>query len=305
MVIGILTTYLIVPLLFIYWVWKWRATSAVAWLSMVLGYGFFFTFLWVSGPWAFINYYLRYLYPSLFVIAVARSARRRVRATDPARASWRSWVLPGVNVVLLVVFGVMSVVALAGYRTSDEPVQLAFPLRNGAYAVVHGGNSVLINYHNAHKSQRYALDISKLNAAGFRAAGWRPRELTAYAIFGDTLYCPCDGTVEEVVRDLPDHTPPERDRKNVAGNYVLVDCGGIDVYLAHMMKASAQVRPGERVVVGQAIGRVGNSGNTTEPHLHIHAERGRDPGAFSGGDGVPIRFDGRFLVRNSLVRRVR
>jgi murein DD-endopeptidase MepM/ murein hydrolase activator NlpD len=45
---------------------------------------------------------------------------------------------------------------------------------------------------------------------------------------------------------------------------------------------------------GQRIGRVGNSGNTSEPHLHIHAER--------DGAGVPLRFDGRFPVRNDLVR---
>ncbi|WP_260412143.1 M23 family metallopeptidase [Alkalihalobacillus sp. TS-13] len=44
---------------------------------------------------------------------------------------------------------------------------------------------------------------------------------------------------------------------------------------------------------GEEIGLVGNSGNTSEPHIHIHA--GKD------GKGVPIRFNGRFLVRNSLV----
>lgn len=50
---------------------------------------------------------------------------------------------------------------------------------------------------------------------------------------------------------------------------------------------------GENLQKGQKIGLVGNSGNTTEPHLHMHAEK--------DGVGVPIQFDGRFLVRNSLV----
>ncbi|WP_082415822.1 peptidoglycan DD-metalloendopeptidase family protein [Numidum massiliense] len=45
--------------------------------------------------------------------------------------------------------------------------------------------------------------------------------------------------------------------------------------------------------VGQFIGHVGNSGNTSEPHLHIYAEK--------AGKEVPIRFEGRFLVRNSLI----
>ncbi|MEK5272086.1 M23 family metallopeptidase [Aeribacillus sp. FSL K6-8394] len=54
------------------------------------------------------------------------------------------------------------------------------------------------------------------------------------------------------------------------------------------------VNKGAKVQEGQQIGNVGNSGNTTEPHLHIHAER--------DGREVPIRFNGRFLVRNQLVR---
>lgn len=52
------------------------------------------------------------------------------------------------------------------------------------------------------------------------------------------------------------------------------------------------VRIGHREV--KQVGAVGNSGNTTEPHLHIHAEKDEE--------GIPIRFDGRFLVRNNLVR---
>ncbi|MGN7942219.1 M23 family metallopeptidase [Virgibacillus sp. 6R] len=60
-----------------------------------------------------------------------------------------------------------------------------------------------------------------------------------------------------------------------------------------MKKRSILVEAGDAVKRGQPIGLVGNSGNTTEPHLHIHAEK--------DGKGVPIRFDGKFLVRNSLV----
>lgn len=60
-----------------------------------------------------------------------------------------------------------------------------------------------------------------------------------------------------------------------------------------MMRESVAVDSGHAVAGGAPIGRVGNSGNTTEPHLHIHATR--------GGHGVPVTFDGRFLVRNSLI----
>jgi len=61
-----------------------------------------------------------------------------------------------------------------------------------------------------------------------------------------------------------------------------------------MQKGSVTVTQDATVTVGQKVGKVGNSGNTTEPHLHIHAEK--------DGVGIPIQFNKRFLVRNSLVR---
>lgn len=61
-----------------------------------------------------------------------------------------------------------------------------------------------------------------------------------------------------------------------------------------MKKGSIVVAEGEEVKTGQLLGKVGNSGNTSEPHLHIHAEK--------DGKGIPITFNDRFLVRNNLVR---
>jgi Na+-translocating ferredoxin:NAD+ oxidoreductase RnfC subunit len=96
--------------------------------------------------------------------------------------------------------------------------------------------------------------------------------------------------------DLPDLTPPEMNAKNPEGNHVSLTCDGKEamIIMAHLQRGSITVKKGDKVKEGQIIGRVGNSGNTSEPHLHIHAER--------DGTGIPLRFDGRFLVRNHLVR---
>jgi murein DD-endopeptidase MepM/ murein hydrolase activator NlpD len=75
----------------------------------------------------------------------------------------------------------------------------------------------------------------------------------------------------------------------------------VNVLLAHLMEGSIKVGEEDEVVEGQIIGQVGNSGNTSQPHLHIHAERGRDEDKqILEGNGVPITFGGRYLVRNSL-----
>jgi murein DD-endopeptidase MepM/ murein hydrolase activator NlpD len=100
---------------------------------------------------------------------------------------------------------------------------------------------------------------------------------------------------------LPDRVPPEHDRDNPAGNFVYLKCGASGVLLAHLMQSSVAVTPGDRVREGQQIGRVGNSGYSTEPHLHIHAQRGGGGADFLAADPLPLQVAGRTLVRNSRI----
>ncbi|MEU5136787.1 peptidoglycan DD-metalloendopeptidase family protein [Streptomyces californicus] len=76
----------------------------------------------------------------------------------------------------------------------------------------------------------------------------------------------------------------------IIGNHVILDFGGgtYAVY-AHLRRGSLRVRAGDQVRAGQGIGRVGNSGNTTEPHLHFHLMDGPDPDA---ARGVPFTWRG-------------
>lgn len=101
-----------------------------------------------------------------------------------------------------------------------------------------------------------------------------------------------------------DHWRSGTDRKNPSGNHVAVRCADegrdVDVLLAHMMEGSGSVTEDQKVDAGQRLGRVGNSGNTSESHLHIHAVR-KGSGSALEEKGVPILFDGRFSVRNGLV----
>jgi hypothetical protein len=181
-------------------------------------------------------------------------------------------------------------------------LELSFPLRGGTYIIAQGGNTKLINIHGVSPSQRYALDILKLNSVGVRARGLYPSDPKRYAIFGAEVVSPCDGVVAIAMDGFEDYSPPERNPQHRAGNYIALECNGATIYLAHLMKGSICVKSGDRVTIGKVLGRVGNSGNTTEPHLHIHAEEGLYPGQFSGKRAIPIRFNGKFLVRNDQVK---
>ncbi|HJX26864.1 MAG TPA: M23 family metallopeptidase [Thermoanaerobaculia bacterium] len=79
--------------------------------------------------------------------------------------------------------------------------------------------------------------------------------------------------------------------------------GDVYIVLAHLKKGSVKVGTGETVTVGQPIGQIGNSGNTSEPHLHIHAVRRGGKVSpdriLNSGVPVPLLIEGRFLVRNN------
>lgn len=167
----------------------------------------------------------------------------------------------------------------AALRTPEGTLDLHFPLKDGFYAVGQGGNGAAINHHAASRQQRFALDIVKAGGD----------------ITGAPVLSPCSGTIVAAGDDMPDEGSMSARGAQVFGNYVAVEHeSGVLIVLAHMKSGSVCVRRGDRVSAGQVVGSAGNSGRSSEPHLHVHAER--------NGDAVPLRFDGRWLVRNSLIR---
>jgi hypothetical protein len=245
------------------------------------------------APWGWFGMATRYALVLLFVLALATSIRRPLPPLE--EQSSESPLRMIVKLLIGVMFGSVALGVLRSHDVPSGAIDLQFPLRGGSFLIHHGGSESASNMHAMHPGQRYGLDITKLNAAGTRARGVYPAELTRYAIFGAEVVSPCDGTVLASRDGLPDLTRGQRDEKNKEGNYVLVRCGDVDVWLAHLQRGSVAVKPNARVGAGTLLGRVGNSGNTTEPHLHVHAER--------NGAGVPARFDGKWLVRNMIVRR--
>jgi hypothetical protein len=288
---------IILPAFLLLSLWRERFGSRLEWVLNVLAIGAILLFVFLTARWDFTSYYLRFVWPLLFVVAVPMSLARIDR--EEKRPGALGLV---VSAVLSFVFLGLSLAALRGYTAPDKTLQLAYPLKGGTYYVGGGGNARLINNHQAHEPQRFALDIVRLNAFGNRATGLAPGHLTRYTIFGDTVYSPCTGAVVQAVDGSLDHHPPERDESSPAGNHVVLACGGAEVVLAHLKQGSVVVTPGTGVEEGDVLGQVGNSGTTSQPHLHLHAERGGTPNEILNGEGVPIELDGRFLVRNSLFR---
>jgi hypothetical protein len=302
---------ILLPLALLMWQWRGHCVSRMEWLLKSLVLSAYLALTAVVGIGLLVPWYLPYGFAVLGTMASVSAWRGTGRFPVAPTGSWATRMRRGSWVAAAALCFAVLAWALSGYLPPDVPaVRLASPLKNGEFYVVNGGYSILINPHmktlereplRAYRGQSYALDIVKLNRYGLRAQGAWPRALADYEIFGEPLYAPCDGQVSFTENRLPDRVPPEHDRQNPAGNFVYLECGASGVLLAHLMQFSVAVAPGDRVRQGQQIGRVGNSGYSTEPHLHIHAQRGGGGADFLAADPLPLQVAGRTLVRNSRI----
>lgn len=274
-------------------VWLHQATkeTRASWAIHALACASIISFEFMTGPWAFSSVYFRYAAIGLYFLIAVRSYRRinatQRRATKPKASGF---VL---SALILVLFSVLNIFAVGSKFEPAGAIDLAFPLKGGRYYVLQGGRNFITNPFHAMGGSRFSVDLTKLNIVGNRAKGIAPRDLNAYEIFGETLHSPCDGIVLTVRDGLQDNIPGEIDTEHSEGNFVVLECVGVRVLMAHLMQGSIRVAAGETVVSGQPLGKIGNSGNTSEPHLHLDAKRGETE--------VPLKFDGRWLSINSMV----
>lgn len=291
-ILSIAVVTLLIPALLITWLVAGRPSSRVVWLLHLLLVVAGSLFVFQVGAWAFTSYYLRYLVPAALLVAAVVSYRQIANAPWIGKGEWTKAASLGIPALILVA---MNLHVLRSDISEERAINLEFPLRNGVYYILQGGSSRLANpFHAIYRPARFALDIAKLNRLGARANGLAPAELEKYTIYGEAVFSPCAGRVTEVVDGLPDNIPPAVNTASAPGNRVVLDCGGVNVGLLHLKLGSVRVRVGGMVVAGSPIGQVGNSGNSSEPHLHLQAT--------ASGEPVAMHFDGRFLTINDLVQ---
>ncbi|WP_145410141.1 M23 family metallopeptidase [Paenibacillus xylanexedens] len=171
----------------------------------------------------------------------------------------------------------LSIHALEPHEDTDNrftQTEFQFPMK-GDWFVFWGGNDVLSNYHYEHETQRYALDIvrTKDNFSYLDD----PTKNENYYAFGEPLYASADGTVVEIKNDIPDNTPGVMNAEEPAGNFVVIDHGNDEYSItAHLKEGSVAVKKGDKVKQGDLIGELGNSGNSSEAHLHFQVSDGAD-----------------------------
>ncbi len=173
---------------------------------------------------------------------------------------------------------------------TPEPIVARLPFE-GAWMVLWGGDTEFRNYHAVTPSQRYAADIAIWKDGSTATAPGTENE--HYHAFGQPYLAPVSGSVAAVVdgmNDIPPQSLGSNPTDHPAGNHIVIETDGGYVYLAHCQNGSIRVEQGDTVSAGDVVAAVGNSGNTSETHVHIHAQTHidlYDPQAV----GIPLLFE--------------
>lgn len=302
----------LLPLALILWLAIWPPINRAGFWMLALAAALVTLMAALQGIWMFPPWWTPYLLaPLLLVVVTLRFFNASHRNFLPNTVG--SWVSLAAVFIIATASGWQSWASLAARQMAPGPsVDLAWPLGPGIYLVASGGASATINAHAAlldpshalhadYGGTGYAVDLIAIDSWGLRTTGIMPADPARYVIFGTPVMAPCAGDVVVAVDGRPDNRVPQVDEGHVAGNHVILRCNGIEILLAHLRQSTLQVAVGDSVRVGQQVGEVGNSGESSEPHLHIHAQM---PGAVEhmfSGVPVAMRIDGRFLARNDRI----
>ncbi len=157
---------------------------------------------------------------------------------------------------------------------------------------VHRGAGLPVNG-KIYFAQRFAIDWMRINPEGKMVHG-DPLKVESYVDYGAPVLAVADATVVATGDGLNDQIPgklPDRktmDIDNVDGNHIILDLGNGNYALyAHLQKGSLRVKQGDRVHRGQVLALLGNTGNSSAPHLHFQLMSG--PSSL-GANGLPYKI---------------
>ncbi|MGA7854774.1 MAG: M23 family metallopeptidase [Candidatus Acidiferrales bacterium] len=193
-----------------------------------------------------------------------------------------------------------SVVTLPTSVNKNPVVVISPPLTGSDWVAANGPSNtslhrralIPINGH-AYISQRFAIDWVQLNADGRTYTG-DPSDNKNYRAYGAEIHAVADGVVTQVKDGLPQNTPGAKSLavplslETIGGNHVIMEIGdGLYAFYAHMQPGSVRVKVGDKVLRGQVLGLLGNTGNSSEPHLHFQI---CDANSELGSEGLPYSF---------------
>lgn len=175
-------------------------------------------------------------------------------------------------------------------ETFESEVEYILPFK-GTWTVVNGCFTKTYSHSWDLPSQRYAYDFIQVQEG--QSYKGDLKEVSNYHCYDQEIISPADGQVIEIIDGSEDSIIIDSEKfyspaKHIAGNYLVIKhAEGEYSFLAHLKKGSILVKENDLVKQGQVIASCGNTGNSTEPHLHFQLQNGPD---FYRSLGLPIKF---------------
>ena len=166
-------------------------------------------------------------------------------------------------------------------KLERNQTKLILPFK-GEWTVFWGGDTKELNYHIENEAQKGAFDIviTDENGKSYKNSGQKNED---YYAFEKELIAPCDAEVVLVVDGINDNKPGELNPIYIPGNTVILKTNnGEYLFFAHFKQNSIVVKQGRKVKKGEILGLCGNSGNSSEPHLHFHLQNVEDMNKATG-----------------------
>jgi peptidase M23-like protein/uncharacterized protein DUF3887 len=184
--------------------------------------------------------------------------------------------------------------AQSGTAPSQNLTELWLPFK-GSWLVFWGGDTKELNHHHDVAAQKFAFDLLGVNERGetHRSDGTKNED---YFCFGREILAPADGVVVEAIDGVRDNRPGSMNAYCLVGNCVVIQHRTNEFsVLAHFQRGSVAVKAGDSVKRGQFLGRCGNSGNSSEPHLHYQLQ---DSPIFQDAFGIKVLFQQLVVTTN-------
>lgn len=161
----------------------------------------------------------------------------------------------------------------------------------GKWTVFNGGADKALSHSWDIIPQRYAYDFIIMDDEGKSFRG-DSKNLQSYYCYGEDVIAPADGIVVKVSNKHRDSrvtgTKVFCDTWDIRGNFIVIKHAEKEFsVVAHLIPGSIPQQVGDKVKQGEVIGKCGNSGNTSEPHIHFQLQSGK---SFFASAGLPISF---------------
>ena len=181
----------------------------------------------------------------------------------------------------------ISMLPLMNYDNTKNVTSMKYIVPTTDYfEVFWGGDNELYNYHYPYPHQRYAIDlvIKKTNKT-YKNQGIINAD---YFCFGKNVIAPANGKVVKIVNGIQDNEIGIRNETQFLGNHIIIKHAENEYSLiAHLQQYSIKVEEGQDIKCGKIIAKCGNSGNSTEPHIHFQVMNDKN---IEDSTSLKIRF---------------